>query len=195
MEVVAVLEGCLSAVEVFCAFPEELQKELCSVVARYVLGSSAEFSIDAFLERVSVAGLHCECKAAEDASGLILHLYRVARRLNLDANQLAEQLSTTSAWTQQSVSVVKNTWEQQVQLSPSATQFVNIGQLVDMEWCFGMSMSSSSCRSLNSPFITVLLKVAEPSGLIVSRSFEMTMPEFQNFARQIREMAHTFETS
>jgi len=56
---------------------------------------------------------------------------------------------------------------------------VNCFQLIDMQWSLGMSMASSNCRNLNSPFVAVLLKVAEPSGSVVERSFEMTIPEFK----------------
>jgi len=52
-------------------------------------------------------------------------------------------------------------------------------QLMDMQWSLGMSMASSNCRNLNSPFVAVLLKIAEPSGSITERSFEMSLPEFK----------------
>ena len=52
-------------------------------------------------------------------------------------------------------------------------------QLVDMQWSLGMSMASSNCRNLNSPFVSVVLKVAEQSGVVTERSFEMTVPEFK----------------
>ena len=42
-----------------------------------------------------------------------------------------------------------------------------------------MAVSSDTCRSLNSPFVSVLLKIAEPSGQISQKSFEMTIPQFQ----------------
>ena len=42
-----------------------------------------------------------------------------------------------------------------------------------------MAVSSDTCRSLNSPFVSMLLKIAEPSGLISHKSFEMTIPQFQ----------------
>jgi len=56
---------------------------------------------------------------------------------------------------------------------------VNCIQLVDMQWSLGMSMASSNCRNLNSPFVSVLLKVAESSGTVTEQSFEMTLPEFK----------------
>lgn len=52
-------------------------------------------------------------------------------------------------------------------------------QLVDMQWKLGMAVSSDTCRSLNSPYVSLLLKIIEPSGQISQRSFEMTIPQFQ----------------
>lgn len=40
-------------------------------------------------------------------------------------------------------------------------------------------MSSDTCRSLKYPYVTVTLKVADPSGQITDKSFEMTIPQFQ----------------
>uniref|UniRef100_A0A7N6AYG9 TBC1 domain family member 4 n=1 Tax=Anabas testudineus TaxID=64144 RepID=A0A7N6AYG9_ANATE len=50
---------------------------------------------------------------------------------------------------------------------------------VDMQWKLGMAVSSDTCRSLNSPYVCLLLKIVEPSGNICQRSFEMTVPQFQ----------------
>uniref|UniRef100_A0A7N8Y487 TBC1 domain family member 4 n=1 Tax=Mastacembelus armatus TaxID=205130 RepID=A0A7N8Y487_9TELE len=52
-------------------------------------------------------------------------------------------------------------------------------ELVDIQWKLGMAVSSDTCRSLNSPYVSLLLKIVEPSGHICQRSFEMTIPQFQ----------------
>uniref|UniRef100_A0A8C0QL39 TBC1 domain family member 4 n=1 Tax=Chelonoidis abingdonii TaxID=106734 RepID=A0A8C0QL39_CHEAB len=51
--------------------------------------------------------------------------------------------------------------------------------IIDIQWKLGMAVSSDSCRSLKYPYITMTLKVAEPSGQIMSKAFEMTIPQFQ----------------
>jgi len=56
---------------------------------------------------------------------------------------------------------------------------VNCRQLIDMQWSLGMSVASSNCRNLNSPFVTVQLRVAEWSGNVTERSFEMSLSEFK----------------
>ncbi|KAI5941856.1 COMM domain-containing protein 6 [Manis javanica] len=52
-----------------------------------------------------------------------------------------------------------------------------------------MAVSSDSCRSLKYPYVAVLLKVADHLGQIKNKSFEMTIPQFQNFYRQFKEIA------
>ncbi|KAL2770383.1 COMM domain-containing protein 6 isoform a, partial [Daubentonia madagascariensis] len=54
-------------------------------------------------------------------------------------------------------------------------------QLVDFQWKLGMAVSSDSCRSLKYPYVAVMLKVADHSGQIKNKSFEMTIPQFQFF--------------
>ena len=48
-----------------------------------------------------------------------------------------------------------------------------------MDWNLGMSMSSNSCRSLNSPHVGLELKVSESRGEIKTTNIQMSLPEFQ----------------
>ena len=52
-------------------------------------------------------------------------------------------------------------------------------QLIDMRWKLSVGVSSSSCRSLNSPYVTVQITVSDPSGNPSTQSFEMTVSEFK----------------
>uniref|UniRef100_A0A3Q1LTW1 COMM domain-containing protein 6 n=1 Tax=Bos taurus TaxID=9913 RepID=A0A3Q1LTW1_BOVIN len=67
-------------------------------------------------------------------------------------------------------------------------------KLIDFEWKLGMAVSSDSCRSLKYPYVAVMLKVADHSGQVKNKSFEMTIPQFQNFYRQFKEIAAIIET-
>uniref|UniRef100_A0A8D1NGT7 TBC1 domain family member 4 n=1 Tax=Sus scrofa TaxID=9823 RepID=A0A8D1NGT7_PIG len=51
--------------------------------------------------------------------------------------------------------------------------------LIDFQWKLGMAVSSDSCRSLKYPYVAVMLKVADHSGQVKNKSFEMTIPQFQ----------------
>ena len=63
--------------------------------------------------------------------------------------------------------------------SVAVGQLLSIGHLVDLQWKLGMATSSNQCRNLSSLFVTMVLKVADPSGQVTTKSFEMTVPEFQ----------------
>nr|XP_048277897.1 COMM domain-containing protein 6 [Myodes glareolus] len=67
-------------------------------------------------------------------------------------------------------------------------------QLVDFQWKLGMAVSSDRCRSLKYPYVAVKLKVADPSGQVNTKTIEMTIPQFQNFYRQFKEIAAVIET-
>ena len=65
-------------------------------------------------------------------------------------------------------------------------------QLVDFQWELGMAVSSDSYRSHKYPYVTVMLKVADHSGQVKNKSFEMTIPQCQDFYRQFKEIAAVF---
>ncbi|XP_023565411.1 COMM domain-containing protein 6 isoform X2 [Octodon degus] len=60
-------------------------------------------------------------------------------------------------------------------------------QLIDFQWKLGMAVSSDSCRSLKYPYVAVMLKVADHSGQVKNKSFEMTIPQFQTLQSMNRE--------
>uniref|UniRef100_A0A9L0RMH1 COMM domain-containing protein 6 n=2 Tax=Equus TaxID=9789 RepID=A0A9L0RMH1_HORSE len=70
----------------------------------------------------------------------------------------------------------------------------SVKMLIDFQWKLGMAVSSDSCRSLKYPYVAVMLKVADHSGQVKNKSFEMTIPQFQNFYRQFKEIAAIIET-
>ena len=52
-------------------------------------------------------------------------------------------------------------------------------QLVSMKWQLGVAMSSDSCRTLNSPQVTLQFRVAGTEGVSTVHTVEMTISEFQ----------------
>lgn len=124
--------------------------------------------------------------------------FRSAGKSNLSADDLVSRLEEDSnKWAKASLQVLHRLWTEHgalVQAQQKVEATLSIGQLVDMQWRLGMAVSSDTCRSLNSPYVTLLLKIVEPSGQICHRSFEMTIPQFQNFHKQFKEMAAVMET-
>ncbi|NXX74037.1 COMD6 protein, partial [Urocolius indicus] len=124
--------------------------------------------------------------------------YSTAARNNLSTEELVTTLSNTvSALPKHTVQVIRHVWNEQgksISTSEDARNTATVGQFVDLKWKLGVAMSSDNCRSLKYPYVTVTLKVADPSGQITDRSFEMTIPQFKNFFTQFKEMASVLET-
>lgn len=59
-----------------------------------------------------------------------------------------------------------------------AKQFKPIGQLVDFQWRLGVAMKSHNCANLGTPYISVLVKVADSDNKVTDYTFEMNFQEF-----------------
>lgn len=71
---------------------------------------------------------------------------------------------------------------------------VSVGRLVKLDWKLSVATESSSCSSLMSPFVVLLLTVSDSDGNLRSVPVEMTLAEFDQFATSIDEVASVLET-
>lgn len=61
-----------------------------------------------------------------------------------------------------------------------------------MKWKLSVGVSSSACRSLNSPYVAALVTVTDPSGAPSTKSFEMTVGEFKVRVRKTEKSSAFF---
>ncbi|XP_014821656.1 PREDICTED: COMM domain-containing protein 6 isoform X2 [Calidris pugnax] len=149
-------------------------------------------------QRIQTAGIEINIGDLARIANIISFLFSTAARNNLSTEELVATLdNAVSALPKHAVQVIRHVWNEQgksISVSEDARNMAAMGQFVDMEWKLGVAMSSDTCRSLKYPYVTVTLKVADPSGQITDKSFEMTIPQFQNFFKQFKEMAAVLET-
>lgn len=62
-------------------------------------------------------------------------------------------------------------------------------QLLSMEWNLGVSISSSSCRALKAPFVSLSFRVLGEGGAEECRSVELSLPEFQMLKAHFEEIS------
>lgn len=72
---------------------------------------------------------------------------------------------------------------------------LKVGHLLSMDWKFGVAVKSSHCVRLNSPFVTLLLRVVDINGATSSHSLELSLSEFQEFAQQFKQVASSLEAT
>ncbi|GAB5353960.1 hypothetical protein AAMO2058_000079000 [Amorphochlora amoebiformis] len=70
-----------------------------------------------------------------------------------------------------------------------AKGIMGVGKLVDIKWKLGMGVSSNSCTTLMSPFVSLVLSVAEKNRGVRHHSFELTVQEFHDFRQTFKNMA------
>ncbi|KAG7265130.1 hypothetical protein CRUP_036822 [Coryphaenoides rupestris] len=155
----------------------------CQLILSYLQGLTRGVDSSEISTTFQRNGVNLDENTLQSIIRFLMLTFRSAGKSNLSADGLVSKLEAgCSKWPKASLQVVHKLWTKQGPL------------LVDMQWKLGMAVSSDTCRSLNSPFVSVLLKIAEPSGQLSQKSFEMTIPQFQNFHKQFKEMATVLET-
>ncbi|XP_054471500.1 COMM domain-containing protein 6 [Anoplopoma fimbria] len=181
-----------------CQLSPDLLAEACQHILTYLQGQARGVDSAEISDRFQRAGVSLDHEALQNMIRFLLLTFRSAGKSSLSGDDLVSRLEEGSnKWTKAALQVLHRLWGEHgasVQAQQEVQAILSIGQLVDMQWKLGMAVSSDTCRSLNSPYVSLLLKIVEPSGQICHRSFEMTIPQFQNFHKQFKEMAAVMET-
>lgn len=190
--------GVNKVVDNICKLSPDLLAEACQHILTYLQGHTRGVDSAEISNRFQRAGVRLDHEARQNIIRFLMLTFRSAGKSNLSGDDLVSRLEEGSnKWPKASLQVLHRLWTEHgalVQAQQKVQATLSIGQLVDMQWRLGMAVSSDTCRSLNSPYVTLLLKIVEPSGQICQRSFEMTIPQFQNFHKQFKEMAAVMET-
>nr|XP_020465192.1 COMM domain-containing protein 6 [Monopterus albus]XP_020465193.1 COMM domain-containing protein 6 [Monopterus albus] len=181
-----------------CRLSPELLAETCQHILMYLQGQTRGVDSAEISDRFERAGVRLDHEDLQKIIRFLLLTFRSSGKSNLSGDDLVSRLDDSgNKWPKTSLQVVHRLWSEHgalVHAQQEVQAMLSISQLVDMQWKLGMAVSSDTCRSLNSPYVTLLLKVVGPSGNISQRSFEMTIPQFQNFHKQFKEMAAAMET-
>ncbi|XP_036965813.1 COMM domain-containing protein 6 [Acanthopagrus latus] len=176
----------------------DLLADACQHILTYLQGQTRGVDSAEISDSVQRAGVRLYTEALQNVIRFLLLTFRSAGKSNLSADDLVSRLEEGSnKWPKASLQVLHRLWSEHgasVHAQQKLQATLSISQLVDMQWKLGMAVSSDICRSLNSPYVSLLLKVVEPSGQICQKSFELTVPQFQNFHKQFKEMAAVMET-
>jgi len=182
--------GTSSAVEQFCRLPADVQYNICYSAAKLVTDQQpALHSLhDGDISQITNA---LPQDTVQNISHAIVELYRSGIQLKFTGETLSRSLLELVVWSKPAAEIVCTVFDRVVGSclsssgsSPlhSMSSFKEVGKLTDLQWKVGLSLSSSSCRQLMSPFITItVITVTDSSGNLTSRSMELTVAEFKKF--------------
>ncbi|XP_018558199.1 COMM domain-containing protein 6 [Lates calcarifer] len=181
-----------------CGLSPDLLAEVCQHILTYLQGHARGVDSAEISDRFQRARVTLDHEALQNLIRFLLLTFRSAGKDNLTGDDLVSRLEKGSnKWSKAALQVLHRLWSEHgasVHAQQEIQASLSIGQLADVQWKLGMAVSSDTCRSLNSPYVCLLLKIIEPSGHICQKSFEMTIPQFQNFHKQFKEMAAVMET-
>ncbi|NXX27810.1 COMD6 protein, partial [Nicator chloris] len=186
------------AVDKIRLIPQDFFAELCEQIIQHLNHKIPGINTAELCQRIQTSGVDINIGDLAKIANTLSFLFSTAARNNLSTEELVTTLgSGVSTLPKHAVQVIRHVWNEQgkaIAMSEDAGNMATVGQFVDMKWKLGVAMSSDTCRSLKYPYVTVTLTVADPSGQITDKSFEMTIPQFKNFFRQFKEMASVLET-
>ncbi|XP_069736370.1 COMM domain-containing protein 6 isoform X2 [Phaenicophaeus curvirostris] len=178
--------------------PQDFFAELCEQIIQHLNHKFPGVNTAELCQRMQTSGIEINVGDLEKIANIISFLFSTAARNGLSTEELVTTLgNAVSTLPKHAVQVIRHVWNERgksISVSEDARSMATVGQFVDIKWKLGVAVSSDSCRSLKYPYVTVMLKVVDPSGQITDKSFEMTIPQFQNFFRQFKEMAAVLET-
>ncbi|XP_062982074.1 COMM domain-containing protein 6 isoform X1 [Elgaria multicarinata webbii] len=187
-----------NTVDIIKTIPQDLLAELCEQIIQYMQCQIPAVNTVELCQRFQAAGIEIVVSDLTKVVNAISFVFSTAAKNKLSSEELSTRLgSSVSTLPKQAVQVIRHVWNEQgssIIMSADGKNIAAVGQLMDFQWKLGMAVSSDSCKSLKSPYITMAVKVADASGHITSKTFEMTVPQFQNFYNQFKEMAIVLET-
>jgi hypothetical protein len=125
----------------------------------------------------------------------LIFIFKSAASEKASVEDFTAEVKGSSLFKKECAAVLREVWRSEGSALLSQTQApLSVGELVSMDWKVGVATSSSDCKSLNAPYVSLQLKVSESQGQAKTHNVEMSLPEFQNFATQLREMSNALET-
>ena len=188
--------GLVETGEAINAIPSGLLLEMCQDIIAWLI-HSASFLNTEYYEDVCCYYVEPVGQTVAAVMESIQFIFECGAKLKANTAQLVGDIKQVLLLSQEKLQVFHDIWESEGNIlveSLLAPTDLSIGKLVAFDWKLSVGMSSNSCKNLNSARVDIRLKVSKPDGQVSTHSFSLSLPEFQNFAKQIRDMVHILET-
>ncbi|XP_072266751.1 COMM domain-containing protein 6 [Pyxicephalus adspersus] len=179
------------------SLPPDLFAELCQQIITCLRCQSVGVDQTHFWQRFQTTGVETSVDEVRNVINAVTCLFSTAAKHRLSSDELINFVANKHKLPKQILQVIRHVWNEEGKSlleNEGSKDLLPASQLVDFQWKIGMAFSSDNCRSLNHPYITVSLKLADSSGQVTSKVFEMSIAEFQNFHKQFKEMSAALET-
>ena len=178
------------------AIPSGLLMEMCQDILAF-LSHSAPFLNTEYYQEICHYYVEPLGQEVPPVMETVQFVFECAARSKATPQQLIADMKQVLLLSQEKLIVFQDIWELEgaglIEKSQAPTD-LNIGRLVAFDWKLVVGISSNTCKNLTTSSIDVRLKVSTPNGQVNTHSFFMSLPEFQQFSKQIRDMVQMLET-
>ena len=188
--------GLVETGEAINAIPSGLLMEMCQDILAFLSHSATFLNTEYYQE---ICHYYVEPLGQDVASVMdtIQFVFGCAGRCKATPQQLIGDIKQVLLLRQEKLLVFQEIWEGEgaglIEKFEAPTD-LNIGRLVAFDWKLVVGISSNACKNLTTSRIDVRLKVSTPNGQVNTHSFYMSLPEFYQFSKQIKEMVLMLET-
>jgi hypothetical protein len=178
------------------SFPQDILLETCFNVTRFLSYKSTTLESASLHKKLLAANVIHSVDEVQGALNALVFIFRgaMAEKLAVDEFITALRLSTVLGSTV--IPVIKHVWTDQSStlLAIAQTKVFSVGHLVGFDWKLAVATESTVCRVMETPYVTLALRVADANGVVSATSVNMTVSDLKNFLSQMRTMSATLET-
>lgn len=191
-------QGFTNAAKSLNQLPQGLLAEMCQDVIAFLQYRVGFINVDEHQMNITCTCHSTPLPSAQECINALTFMFRSAAEHKLSWEKVTEELKASMEWSELAILVIGHIWKEEgASIIDIQQRMLNIGQLVSMEWRLGISMSSNTCRALNSPYVTLVFTVVNDvvTGTTKKYSMELSMQQFRNFSTQLKEMSSLLETA
>jgi hypothetical protein len=172
-------------------------EELVDGVFRFLQTKVGAIEAPAFERKFASGGLGLSLVAVQSAINAVEYICNGARQFCDSSAALTAALASQTELEPAAVQAFARCYDASIAAVASGATLpghLSMGQLAGLSWKVGVAVSSSHCDNLAAPFVTLVLKVAQRGGEIAHHPMELSIPEFQEFRKVIKDVGKTLQS-
>ncbi|XP_065058769.1 COMM domain-containing protein 6-like isoform X1 [Rhopilema esculentum] len=185
-----------SAGDLITCIPNAILSELCMNILMFIQYKKSDVQTSRIHELLQAQDVSITVSEVQKAANAICFHYRCAVANKMSTEDLIASLQKYMFYADDKIKIISEAWklEGKFLMENDIKDHLNVGELVSLDWKLSMAVSSTMCKSLNAPIVTMFIKVLNQNGEIIGKAFEMTVDQFQKFSKQLEDTKSVLDT-
>eukprot|EP00761_Pharyngomonas_kirbyi_P007061 gb/GECH01007070.1/.p1 GENE.gb/GECH01007070.1/~~gb/GECH01007070.1/.p1 ORF type:complete len:201 (+),score=34.61 gb/GECH01007070.1/:1-603(+) len=175
--------------------PLNILEEMCNSTVKFISRNGLAIDPQEIKENLKNSDVHLSIDKVQNVANILQFILREASRFKInDEDSFIKSIRSNTQISIEIAQMLASYFSQNRDELITAYSTFTLGKLVGMDWKVGVSVASDSDEDLASPVITVALRIRNSDGSISTRTIEMDVPRFNNFAKAFNDMSSVIDT-